>query len=58
MPDESTRPPAASDNSLDPWLNYIVARPKVKLDGKCLKQGKVIFSHKDIANIYIVYDIN
>ena len=29
-----------------------------KFDGSCLKQKKVTFSHKNVVNICIVYEIN
>ena len=31
-------------NSL-PLLNFIVTKTRVKFDGSCLKQNKIIFSH-------------
>ena len=30
----------------------------MKLVESCLKQDKIIFTHKNIVNIYIVYEIN
>ena len=29
---------------------------QVKFDGCCLKQEKMTFTHKEVSNIYIVYD--
>ena len=51
-------PSAASNDILDPLLNYIYVRPIIKFDGQCLKQNKVTFTHKNVVNIYIVYEIN
>ena len=31
---------------------------QVKFDGNCLKQEKVASTHKQVANIYIFYEIN
>ena len=56
MSDESIKPPSTSDNSLNPGANYFhKARIQVNLDGNCLKQGKLTFTHKHVVNIYIVY---
>ena len=44
--------------SLAPALNHINTKFGVKLDGHCLKQGKVTFAHKQVVYIYIVYEIN
>ena len=42
--DESIKPPVTSNNSLAPSLNYIGVKTRVKFDGSCLKQDKIIFS--------------
>ena len=56
--EESIKPPATSNNSLTPSLNYIGTKTIVKLDGSCLKQDKTIFTHGKTVNIYIVYEVN
>ena len=33
-------------------------KSRVKIDGSCLKQENVTFTHKTIVNVYIVYKIN
>ena len=33
-------------------------KTRVKLSGSCLKQYKVTYTHGNIANIYIVFQIN
>ena len=30
----------------------------IEFDGNCLKQEKLTFTHKEVVNIYIVYEIN
>ena len=40
-----------------PELSYVGNKTKVKFDGSCLIQNKIIFYHKKIVNIYIVYEI-
>ena len=54
----SVRSPAASNNSPAPVLNYINTNLEVKFDGSCLRQEKVTFTHKQVVNIYIVYEID
>ena len=54
---ESIKPPAASNDTLVPALNYIITELQVKFDGSCLKQDKTTFTHKEVVNICIVYEI-
>ena len=58
LSDGSINPPTTSDNSLAPALSYIGNKTRVKVDGGCLKQDKIAFTHRKIVNIYIVYEIN
>ena len=56
LSDENIKLPSISNNSLNPWISYIVnAKMWVKFDGSCLKQEKVAFTHKQVVNIYIVF---
>ena len=52
LSDEIIKSPNTSDNSLATSLNYINARPRVKFNGQCLKQGRITFCHKNIVKIY------
>ena len=55
---EAIKPPATSDSSLTAALSYYRAsKIRVKFTGSCLKQDKVIFNHKKVVNIYIVYEL-
>ena len=54
---KSIKPPATSDNSLTPALNYYDTKTRVKFTGSCLKQPKFTYTHKTIVNIYIVYEL-
>ena len=54
LSDESIKPPAASDNSLIPELNYYGTKTRVKFTGSFLKQSKISYTHGTIVNIYIV----
>ena len=51
LSEHSIKPLSTYDNSLASSLNYIDFRTKIKLDGHCLKQNKVIFNNKTIVNI-------
>ena len=42
---ESIKPPATSDNSLTPALNYFGTKTRVTFTGSCLKQSKISYNH-------------
>ena len=58
MSDEVIKHLTTSDNSRDPILSCIGNKTRVKLDGGCLKQDKITFTHEKTVNIYIAYEIN
>ena len=58
MSDESVKSPVESTNSLAPSLNNINNKIRVKFDRRCLKQDKSRFTHKQVVNIYTVYEIH
>ena len=51
---ESIKQPNTSDNSLTPVLNYYSTKTRVKFNGSCLLQPKLLYTHDTIVNIYIV----
>ena len=54
LSDESIKPPPTSNNSICPGINYIDnAKIRVKVDGSCLKQENMTFTHKKVFNIYL-----
>ena len=55
---ESITPPSAPNNFLNPSLNYLGTKIRVRFSGSCLKQDKITYTHGKIVNIYIVYEIN
>ena len=55
---ESITPPSAPNNFLNPSLNYLDAKIRVRFSGSCLKQDKSRYTHRKIVTIYIVYEIN
>ena len=42
---------------LNPSVDYVGTKARVKVNGDCLKQEKITFNHRKIVNIYIVYEI-
>ena len=54
---ESIKPPAISDNSLNPALNYYDTKTRVKFTESCLKQSNISYNHGKVVNIYIVYEL-
>ena len=57
LSDESFKPPATSDNSLNPALNYYGNKTRVKFTRSCLKQPKISYTHRKVVNTYIVYEL-
>ena len=57
LSDETIKPPATSDNSLTPLIDYYGAETRVKFTGSCLKQPKMSNAHGAIVNIYIGYEL-
>ena len=59
LSEESIKPPATSDNSLNPLINYHYNNKiRAKFTGSCLKQYNLHYKHKNIVNIYIVYELD
>ena len=44
-------------SGLYPSVNYVNDKLRLKFEGSCLAQTKVTYTHKNIVNIYIVYEI-
>ena len=55
---ESITTSSAPNNFLNPSLNYLDTKTRVRFSGSCLKQDKITYTHGKIVNIYIVYEIN
>ena len=58
VPDESIKASSAPYNFLNPVLEYLGAKPRVRFSGNRLKQDKITYTHGDVVNIYIVYEVN
>ena len=57
LSDESIKPPTTSNKMLNPSLDYVGTKTRVKFNGDCLKQEKVTFNRGKKVNIYIDYEI-
>ena len=57
LSDESTKPPSTSKKFLNPLLDYVGTKVRVKFNGDCLKQDKVTFNHRKIVKIDIFNEI-
>ena len=58
LSDESIKPLATSENSLNPKVSYYGTKARLEFRGSCLKQDKSTFNHGKIVNIYIVYELD
>ena len=58
LSNESIKPPSVPNYFVNPTLNYLGLKTRIKFSGSCLKQDKVTYTHGKIVNIYIVYEIN
>ena len=57
LSDEPIKPPATSDNSLTPLIDYVGNKIRLKISGSCLKQPKLQYIHGTTVNIHIVYEL-
>ena len=57
LSDETIKPPATSDNSLTPLIDYLGNKIRLKLNGSILRQPKVSYTHGKLVIIYIVYQL-
>ena len=57
MYDGSIKPPSTSNNILNPVLNYVGTKIRVKFKGSCLKQDKIWFDHgKNSKYLHCLWD--
>ena len=57
LSDESINTLITSNKMLNPSVDYVGTKVKVKFNGDCLKQEKITFNKIKIVNIYVVYEI-
>ena len=58
MSDKNITAPSATNNFLNPSLEYLGTKPRVRFSGSCLKQNAIIYNHGKSVNIYIFYEIS
>ena len=51
---EIITPLVTSDNSLNPLIDYVGNKIRLKSNGSCLKQPKLYYTHGTVVNIYTV----
>ena len=54
---KTNKPPTTSDNSLSPVVSYYGNKTRVKFAESCSKQPKISYTHENVVNIYIVYEL-
>ena len=47
-----------SNISLAPPINNYGIKTRVKFTGSCLQQLKISYTHKNIVNIYVIYELD
>ena len=57
LSDERINSIKTSDYGITPKLNYYGTKARVEFNGRCLKQDKITYTHVNIVNIYIVYEL-
>ena len=57
LSDQSIKPPTTCNKIINPLLDYVGCKIRVKFSGDCLKQEGLTFNQGKIVNIYIVYEI-
>ena len=58
LSDEKINSITAPNHSVTPFLDYYGTKTKVELGGSYLKQDKITYTHGNVVNIYIVYEIS
>ena len=57
LSDKSIKSSSAPHSFLNPSLNYLGTKTKIRFSRSCSKQDKITYTHGKIVNIYIVYEI-
>ena len=58
MCNENITAPSAPNNFLNPLMEYLGVKLKVRFSESCLKQNAITYNHGKSVNIYIVCEIN
>ena len=51
MSDESIKPPSTPNKMVNPSVDYVGTKTKIKFIGDCLKQEKITFNYGKIVDI-------
>ena len=54
---QSIKPPTTSNYGLNPKLSYYVTKARIQFIRSCLKQPNLVYTHKKVVNIYIIYEL-
>ena len=54
---ETIEPPSTSNMSISPKFTFYDAEMRIEFTGSCLKQPKILYTHRKVVNIYIVYEL-
>ena len=54
---ETIEPPSTSNISISPQFSFYGAKMRVQFTGSCLKETKILYTHKKVVNVYIVYEL-
>ena len=57
LSNESLEVISTSNNSLSPFINNYVGKARLKFRGSILRQKAIIYHHKNVVNLYVVYEI-
>ena len=57
LSNESLEAVSASGNTLNPIINYYGDKVRLKFTGSALQQKRVTYNHKNVVNLYVVYEI-
>ena len=58
LSDQNITPSSAPHNFLNPLLNYLGTKARVRFNGSCLKLDKLHTLTEKIVSTYIVYEVN
>ena len=58
LSDENITALSAPNSFLNPPLEYLGTKPRVRFSGSCLEQNAITCNHGKSVNIYNVYEIN
>ena len=58
MSDESIKPLSTFNEMLNHSVNYAGTKTRVKFNGDCLKQEKILFDHGKIVNISVGCEVD